>query len=92
MYVGCVNVIENAGDAVGVGDAGGVGLGVGHPPPPPVVSLSTAADTVPVSPAALSVNRSVHVPFGLATPANAAVMFVGGDVPVVGCGPAAVVR
>jgi hypothetical protein len=57
-----------------------------------VVSLSTAADTAPVSPAALSVNVSVHVPFGFAMPANAAVMFVTGELFAVACGPAAVVR
>jgi hypothetical protein len=89
-----VGFTVGVGDAggVGVGDAGGgVGVGVAHPPPP-VVSLSTAADTEPVSPDALSVNVSVHVPFGFVTPANAAVMFVAGELFAVACGPAAVVR
>jgi hypothetical protein len=57
-----------------------------------VVSLSVAAETEPVSPPALSVNLSVHVPFGFATEANAAVMFVAGELFAVACGPAAVVR
>ena len=36
--------------------------------------------------------RIVHVPFGLATAANAAVRFVGGEKFAAACGPACVVR
>jgi len=80
------------GVATGLGVTPGEGVGVGHEPPPAVVSLNCAADIDPVSPAALSVNRSVHVPFRLATPAKAAVITVGGEKLAAACGPAAVVR
>jgi len=94
MYVCCENVkLNGAGVGVTLGVGVGVGVGVGDgQAPPPVVSLRTAAETAPLSRAALSLTVSVHVPFGSVTPANAAVMFVSGELFVVACGPAAVVR
>jgi len=98
VYVGELNCTDGAPPGVEVAVAVAVALdvlvevGVGEVQAPDPVSRRFAADTVPVSPAALSVNRIVHVPFGFATPANAAVRFVGGEKFAAACGPACVVR
>src|SRR5215218_4604459 len=60
--------------------------------PVAVNTVTYAAETLPVSPEHPSINRRVHVPFALTTPANAASMFVGGIGFVAPAPPEAVVR